>query len=211
MKKLKFLWRSEKGTSVTEFGLIAPALIVMIMGTFDAGHSIYVRAVLNGALQEAGRDSSLEGASLASQQALIDEKVREAMLEIAPGAAITPQRRYYKTFSEAAAAEAEQWTDSDPDGPTGPLLPNGVCDNSEPYVDENSNDVWDEDGGNDGQGGAKDVVILQVSVRYTRLFPVYQLLGLSDEVVVVSDTILANQPYGAQAQYQTPTVKSCPV
>jgi TadE-like protein len=209
MKKLKFLGRNEAGTSVTEFGLIAPALIVMIMGTFDAGHSIYVRAVLNGALQEAGRDSSLEGASLDSQRALIDAKVREAMLEIAPGAVITPTRRYYKTFSEAAAAEAEQWTDSDPDGP-GPIVPNGTCDLGEAYVDENSNNVWDEDGGNDGQGGAKDVVILQVSVRYTRLFPVYQLLGLSDEVVVVSDTILANQPYGTQAQYQTPTIKNCP-
>lgn len=201
MKKLKYLRHCEDGTSVTEFGLIAPALIVMLMGTFDAGHSVYVRAVLNGALQEAGRDSSLQNANATSQQAIIDQKVKDAMWTITPGAVITPKRRYYKTFSEAAAAEAEEWTDTNN---------NDTCDAGEPYVDENSNDVWDEDGGNNGQGGAKDVVILQVSVRYTRLFPVHKLLGLSDEVTVISDTILANQPYGTQQQYQTPTVKNCP-
>ncbi len=201
MKKLKFLRRSEEGTSVTEFGLIAPALIVMLMGTFDAGHAMYVRSVLNGALQEAGRDSSLENANATSQQNLIDQKVRETMTTIAPGAVVTPKRRYYKTFSEAAASEPEEWTDTNS---------NNTCDQNEPYVDENSNDVWDADGGNDGQGGAKDVVILQVEVKYTRLFPVYELIGLPSQVVVVSDTILANQPYGTQQQYQTPTVKNCP-
>lgn len=209
MKKLRFLGQCEEGTSVTEFGLIAPALIAMLMGTFDAGHAYYVRSVLNGALQEAGRDSSLENANATSQQLIIDAKVREIMQTIAPNALVTPKRRYYKTFSEAAAAEAEQWTDTDPDGP-GPEVPNGKCDNGEAYVDENSNDVWDADGGNDGQGGAKDVVILQVEVKYDRLFPVHQLLGFDDEVVIVSDTILANQPYGTQQQYQTPTVKNCP-
>jgi hypothetical protein len=209
MKKLKSLKRCEDGTSVTEFGLIAPALIVMLMGTFDAGHAYYVRSVLNGALQEAGRDSSLQSAADTSQTENIDNKVRQIMQTIAPGAAVTPKRRYYKTFSEAAAAEAEDWTDSDPDGP-GPQVPNGKCDLGEPYVDENSNDVWDSDGGNDGQGGAKDIVILQVEVKYDRIFPVYKLLGFDDEIVIVSDTILANQPYKKQQQYQTPTVKNCP-
>jgi hypothetical protein len=202
MKKLKSLSQCEEGTSVTEFGLIAVPLVIMLMGTFDAGHSMYVRSVLNGALQEAGRDSSLENANATSQQNIIDQKVRDTMQTIAPGAVVTPKRRYYKTFSKAAAAEPEEWTDTND---------NDTCDEGEPYVDENSNDVWDADGGNDGQGGAKDVVILQVEVKYTRLFPVDQLLGLPGQVVVVSDTILANQPYGTQQQYQTPTVKNCPV
>lgn len=201
MKKLKFLRHCEDGTSVTEFGLIAPALVVMLMGTFDAGHAYYVRSVLNGALQEAGRDSSLEGAYRTSNTLNIDQKVRDIVHDIAPGAEVTPVRRYYKTFSDAAAAEAEEWTDTDS---------NGTCNAGEPYVDENWNDAWDADGGNAGTGNSKDVVIMTVTVKYTRLFPVHKLLGLSDEVTVISDTILANQPYGTQQQYQTPTVKNCP-
>jgi Flp pilus assembly pilin Flp len=208
MKKLNRLKHCEDGTTLVEFGLIAPALIVMLMGSFDAGHGMYVRAVLNGALQEAGRASSLEGAYRTSNTQSIDAKVEEIVREVAPGAEVKPVRRYYKTFSEAAAAEAEEWTDNDPDG-AGPLLPNGICDDNESYLDENSNDTWDADGGSEGTGDSKDVVILTVTIKYQRLFPVHRLLGLSDEVTVISDTILANQPYGAQQQYQTPTVKNC--
>ncbi len=196
--------KCQSGTSVMEFGLIAPVLIMMIMGVFDIGHQIYVKAVLNGALQEVGRDSALEGASNADQRQSIDDKLKSMIRDLAPNANVVVSRRYYKTFSEAAASEAEDIIE-DPANP-----PNGKCDYpNESFMDANHNGKFDLDGGNDGQGGAKDVVIITVTVTYERLFPAAAFIGYGTNVALVSDSVIANQPYGVQTQYAPPVAVPC--
>ena len=199
-KKLAFLRHDESGVSAVEFAGISPVFFAMLLGTMDIGHGLYTKAAINGALQTAGRASSLEGAAVTSEQSRIDNYIARTIRSVAPSAEIKVKRRYYKTFSDAAEAQAEQWTDSNA---------NGTCDNGEQYVDENRNEVWDEDGGNDGQGGARDIVIITADVKFDRLFPMYELIGLSDAVSFTSDSILANQPYGEQAEYGTPVARNC--
>jgi Flp pilus assembly pilin Flp len=198
---MKRFWKNQDGVSVTEFGLIAPPLLMMLLGTFDVGHSYYVRAVLNGALYEAARESSLEGASSVNAREQIDKKLIRTIQGLVASADVVPVRRYYKTFSEAANAKAETIIVD--------YNNNGLCDIDENYVDANLNNKWDADGGNDGQGGAKDVVIIKVTVKYQRLFPVGSLLGFGDNVTIVSDSILANQPYGLQQKYTTAQNRPC--
>lgn len=195
---------NQSGTSVMEFGLIAPALIMMIMGTYDVGHNIYLKAVLNGALQEVGRDSSLEGASNADQRDAIDTKLKAMVSNLAPSANVAVSRRYYKTFSEAAASKKEAIIE-DPNNP-----PNGLCDYpNESFMDANHNGKRDLDGGNDGQGGARDVVIIKVTITYNRLFPSAAFIGYGENVAIVSDSVIANQPYGKQTQYAPPVPVPC--
>jgi Flp pilus assembly pilin Flp len=202
-KMLKKLFSNQSGVSVTEFGLIAPVFLLMIMGTYDIGHQIYLRAMLNGALQEVGRDSSLEGASNADQRDVIDTKLRTLIADLAPKASVDITRRYYKTFSTAASADAEQLIEDEEDA-------NGQCDSGETFMDANHNGVWDADGGDAGQGGAKDVVIIKVIVRYERLFPAAGFIGYGNNVALVSDSVIANQPYGQQQQYAAPVSVDCP-
>ncbi len=202
-KMLKKLICNQSGVSVTEFGLIAPVLLLMIMGTYDIGHQIYLRAMLNGALQEVGRDSSLEGASNADQRDVIDTKLRTLIADLAPKASVDISRRYYKTFSTAASAAAEQLIEDEEDS-------NGRCDTGEAFMDANHNGVWDADGGDAGQGGAKDVVIIKVIIRYERLFPAAGFIGYGNNVALVSDSVIANQPYGQQQQYAPPVSVDCP-
>lgn len=218
-KATKRICANQSGVSVTEFGLIAPVVAVMIMGTFDIGHQMYVNTVLNGALQEVGRDSSLEGATNTSEQLGIDNKLKATIEQVVPGASLyceatnapTPpskpwvcvKRRYYKTFSKAATAEAEDVIENPNDS-------NDRCDTGESFMDANHNGVWDEDGGNTGQGGAKDVVIIEVKVNYDRLFPAAQMIGYGGSVELVSDSVIANQPYGQQTQYAQPVSEPCP-
>lgn len=192
----------ENGTSITEFGLIAPVVCILMLGTMDIGHSYYVRSALDGAMQSAARSSALEGASTATQQELIDLRVRRTVMNLAPSAEITVNRRYYKTFSEAAKAKAEEWVDD-------PVDPDGVCNNGELFVDTNNNGVWDSDGGTAGQGGAQDVVIIKYNIKYPRLFPMAALIGLPEYVQLESNSILANQPYGAQSQFSAPQTLNC--
>lgn len=190
----------ERGTALTEFGLLFPVFALLVMGALDIAHTLYMNSVLQGALQKAARDSTLETGTAGSTQTSIDNAVKSQVQDLHKSATVTFSRRYYKSFSTASAAQAESFTDSNA---------NGTCDAGEPYQDNNNNSVWDADGGNAGQGGAKDVTIYKVTVTYPHMFPLYKFIGGSNMETVEAQTVLANQPYGAQSQYGAPTVRNC--
>ncbi len=199
-QKFVTIRRDQSGVAAIEFALLAPVMMTVLLGALDFGHTLYVDSILSGEIERAGRDSSLEGAGLIDQQNAIDLRIEDAVHLIAPAATVDTDHRFYKTFSEAASALAEQWTDTDLDG---------VCNNGEPYVDTNLNDRWDDDGGNEGQGGAKDVVIITSIVTYNRITPLSNLIGIPDVVELRASTVLPNQPFGEQEQYDAPIVRNC--
>ena len=191
----------ERGAALVEFALVAPVMCLLLAGAFDAAHTLYMRSTLQGIVQKTGRDSSLETGGVAATQSGLDEKVRKQVRALANNATIDFSRRYYRTFSKAAAAQAETWTDSNS---------NGVCDNSEPYQDGNNNSTWDKDGGDAGQGGAKDKTVYTVTVSYPRMLPIYNWIGGSKTTKISAATVLANQPFGDQGTYGSAVVRNCP-
>ncbi len=197
---LSKLWRDASGVSVTEFGLIAPVVSVMMLGTMDAGHTVYMRTIVDGAIQDIARDSALEDGSILGKQEAINARITDQIKRLNSDANINIKRRYYRNFTNAADAEAEEFTDTNNDG---------ECNNNEPFVDANLNETFDSDGGDAGQGGAKDVSIVTVTVTYPRLFPMAALAGLPQDVTVAATTVLANQPYGDQAQYGAAQIGNC--
>ena len=184
-RPLAALRRDHGGVTATEFALIAPALLMVLLGTFDTGYNLYAASVLNGAAQKAARDSSIEGAE--SNGLAIDDRVSAAVHKVVPGAAVTFERRAYSDYSDVHSPE--DFTDVDKDG---------ACDNGEPFEDVNGNGVWDSDRGVDTMGGARDAVLYTVTVSYPRAFPLMHLLGLPNTVTSKSTTVLRNQPYGPQ-------------
>jgi len=193
------LARDTRGATLVEFGIIAPVLCMLLLCGFDMAHTLYMQAVLQGIVQKAARDSTFEDADqnrLNQIDATITSQVQ------ALNHSVTPifTRRYYRTFADASAAMTEPWTDTDNDG---------TCDNGEPYEDDNNNGVWDQDGGNGGQGGAKDRTVYTVQLHYPHLFPVYNFIGGSNYVDLSATTILENQPYADQSVYSTPQVLNC--
>lgn len=179
--------RDNSGATIVEFGLILPVMALLIMGAYDVGHTLYATTTIQGAVQKATRDSGLETASLA-QQAIIDARVTEQVKLLAANANVTITRRNFHSFT-AATNVMEQYTDSNG---------NGVCDNNEPYDDDNRNGTRDEAGAS-GQGSAKDAVLYTVVATYPRMFPLAGMIGLAPTTTVKASTILANQPYGDQA------------
>jgi Flp pilus assembly protein TadG len=192
--------KNEAGISITEFGLIAPVVATMLLGTMDLGHTLYMRTVLDGAIQDIARDSALEDGGILAKQEIINERITQQIKRLNKDATVTIKRRYYRNFTNAYNADEEEYTDTNNDG---------ECNNGEPYVDANLNDTWDSDGGDAGQGGAKDVSIVTVTVSYARLFPMASLAGLPENVTVAANTVLANQPYGDQAQYGQAQTRNC--
>ena len=192
-----------QGIAAVEFGLIAPVFLLLIMGTMDMGHTLYIQTLLQGTVQKAARDSSLQTGTLAENQIAIDAIVTDQVKKLNQSAAVTTTRRSYYTYTEASAATPEDFTDT-------PSDPDNICNNNEPYVDANGNDTWDADGAVDGQGGARDKAVYTVNIRYPRMFPIHGFIpGLSNEIDVSASTVLANQPYGEQQIITSNDVKNC--
>ncbi len=193
---LRRLAKDQVGTTVVEFAMVGPVLLMMIMGLFDMAHTQYTSSVLFGALQKAGRDLTLESGF--NRQSTIDAAVRDQIATVMPsGAQVTYEKQSHFDFSDVDLPE--DYTDQNSDG---------NCNNGEPYVDLNDNSSWDRDRGRSGIGGARDVVVYKATVTYPRLFPMYTLIGLSPNVTLTASTVLRNQPFDEQNRATT-TVRNC--
>ena len=204
MRPAHILYRlrdEQRGATLIEFAIVAPVLCLMLMGAFDIAHTLYVRTVTEGIMQKAGRDSSLETGSSKSVQDVLDARVRKEVHAIVNSAKVDTTRRSYRSFAEAKAAKPETFNDVDS---------NGACNGGEAYEDANGNKVWDADGGNEGQGGAKDAVYYTVTITYDSLFPLWKMIGQSQKTTVQASTILRNQPYKKQADDHEPVWRNCP-
>jgi Flp pilus assembly protein TadG len=194
LRPLGNVLRDASGVTVIEFAIVAPVMLLMLMGFFDLAHTEYARSVLQGAMQMAARNSTLE--SGLTSQAAIDAYVENQVKSVVGTAAVfTPTRLSYTDFS--SVGKAETYVDSNK---------NGQYDVGECFEDVNGNGQWDADLGKGGQGGADDAVLYTMSVSYKRMFPMAKMLGWSGTQTITASTVLRNQPYGAQ---QTPIYAKC--
>ncbi|MCB2064206.1 MAG: pilus assembly protein [Novosphingobium sp.] len=179
------LARDTRGATVIEFAVCAPVLLMAMLGVFDLGHNMYTSSIIQGAVQKAARDSTIEGA--AGKEAQLDARVTKLVHQIAPRADLEFRRTAYTSFSDVG--EPEDWND---------VNGNGACDDGEPFEDANGNGSWDANMGKTGFGGARDAVLYEVEVTWERIVPITKLLGQSSEFSTTARTVLRNQPYGAQ-------------
>lgn len=178
--------RDTDGVAALEFALMAPLLFLMIFGTLEMAQAFYIRGVLMGAVNAAGRNSTLQTGS-ASQVAL-DASVTKFIKAAAPAAILTFSRKNYAAFG--SVGQPEDFTDTNK---------NGRRDAGECFTDMNGNSNWDADMGQSGLGGANDVVLYTVSVQYTQLFQIATFWGLPKTQTINAATVLQNQPYSTQA------------
>ncbi len=182
------LARDRRGVTVVEFALVLPVMLTVIMGLGDLTYQEYVQSVLTGAVQKAGRDSTIQGAG--SQTSTIDAAVMGMVTQVAKDATFDSKRLSYANFSAIAP---EPFTDT---AGTGVFDATKDC-----FTDLNGNSTWDSNPGASGQGGANDVTVYTIHVYYQRLFPVAKLIGLTQTVTLTGTTILKNQPWASQNAY----------
>lgn len=180
---LSRLGRDRNGASIVEFALIAPTLMVLLLGGFDICYNAYSGMILRGAVHEAARDSAIENATAAE----IDAYVEGMVHHVVPDAKLTFTRKAYSRFYDVG--QAEDYNDLNGDG---------NCNDGEPFIDSNQNARWDSDRGELGQGGARDAVLYEVDISYPRAFPVAGLLGLPNTHSTTVSTIMRNQPFSKQ-------------
>lgn len=172
------------GVTTTEFVFVAPVFLMLVMGCLDIGHTTYAIGVLDGAVEKAARDSSLETANTTAA----DNIVKGLVGRVLPDAVVTSTRKSYFDFTDVD--RPEKWDDANNDG---------TCSTGEQYVDKNNNGRWDEKMGADGNGGANDVVMYTVTVRYDAVFKL-PLVPLNWNTREISSTaVRRNQPFALQA------------
>ena len=178
--------RDTRGAALMEFAIVAPVLLTMIVGGLGAGHTLYVQSVLDGEMQKAARDTSLEDASAAQRRTVIQDRVRDQVHQLIKDARIDFELTSFRDYRDADV-RVEEYKDSNHDG---------TCNRGETYVDANNNGSWDRQGGTADIGGSKDVVLLKAKVSYASFLPFGQSRG---QMNLVSTTLLRNQPSSDQA------------
>ncbi|ABC63370.1 TadE/TadG family type IV pilus assembly protein [Erythrobacter litoralis] len=183
----------KRGVTIVEFGMVAPTLIVLLLGVFDITYNMYSSSMLQGTVQQAARNSALEGADSMAQNAAVETAVRQ----VAPNATFTHKRIAYTTFTEVGSAESFDDVNDD-----------GICADGELFEDANGNGIWDSDRGVVGSGGARDAVVYTVSIEYPRVVPIATFIGLDPNYSLDVQTVLRNQPWALQSQSEA--TGNCP-
>ncbi|AKQ42062.1 hypothetical protein CP97_08570 [Aurantiacibacter atlanticus] len=194
-RRTKLFGHNEDGAAIVEFALIAPVFLLMVVGIFDFGFQLYAQSVVNGAMQAAGRDSTLEPGGPTPAQ--LDNSVSSRVHYVIPSATIEFTRTNYEDFRDVSQPERFDDTNGD-----------GECNDGEPFEDLNGNGSFDLDRGRDGQGGADDAVLYVASATYDRMFPLSGMMGIPKSVTLSGATVLRNQPFADQGE-RNPVEGNC--
>lgn len=177
--------RAQSGVAAVEFALVGPIFLLLLLGIMDYSWQMYAKQVLQGAVAEAARASTLERNAL--DQSALDTEVERLVKEVMASAELSFSRKAYEGYDKVG--KPENFTDSNY---------NGRYDTGECFEDVNGNGSWDTDRGRSGNGGADDVVLYEVTMRFKRILPVWKMLDQPQEIDLRSSTVLRNQPFATQ-------------
>lgn len=191
--------RDKAGATISEFAVVAPIFLTLMMGTFDVAHTIYVRSVLQGEVYRAARASALKAGGRGIVQQEIDTKLVNQVKLLLPAKAkiVGPVRANFGDYADAGEfGLAEPYVDSND---------NNECDEGETYEDRNGNGTYDDRSGDyvgteSDQGGARDVVRYALTVEYDSFFPMPSSLGKRKLTV---ESVIVNQPFDEQDEAAT--------
>jgi Flp pilus assembly protein TadG len=193
LRRLARALRDRRGATIVEFGFVIVPLSVVMLGFMDLGYQMYVRATLQGALNDVARAASVESPRLGGTGTL-EQRVRVALADrlsgMARGADIQVQTSSYYDYSAVGRPE-RLVTDVNNNGRYDP----GDC-----WLDTNPNGRYDLNSGRSGIGGADDVVFYNVTFTMPRLFPMAGLLGVSRNYEIETSAAVKNQPWANQRQ-----------
>lgn len=188
------LHQDERGATILEFGLLLVPLSVCLFGMLDVGYMMYVKSLMQGALNDVSRQATVEKPNFSSEGTTVDAKIDAAIKGrmgklVKGGTYVITKTSYYK-FS--GVGKAEKMT-KDANG-------NGKVDRNDCWEDVNKNNTFDlsATAGTGGRGGADDAVMYSINVSTPRITPMAGLIGMPDNYSISVKTLVRNQPYADQ-------------
>jgi hypothetical protein len=175
-----------RGATALEFALIAPLLLLLLLGTIELGmvsaaDILLKNAAYNGA--RSGRTGYVPKG--VTQDKVIRDAVKQRIGILMDPGKVAVVAQAYSGFD--TLGKPEPFTDANG---------NGTRDNGENYIDVNKNGTYDLDQGAAGYGGANQVVLYSVSYPWRFFTPMVSKLMTADGVLTLSATaVVQNEPY----------------
>lgn len=192
--RIQPLLADKSGVTVVEFALLLVPLCAVILGFMELGYQSYVRSLLQGALNEVARATSVENPRFGDVnlplETRVENRVRERMSVLTRSGTYRFRLSNYQSFAGVGQPEALV---TDVNG-------NGRYDQGDCWQDANPNRAFDLDAGRSGIGGGDDVVFYEVDLTLPHLLPVERFVGLPNEFMVSARTAVRSQPYAGQRQ-----------
>lgn len=176
-----------RGLAAVEFALIAPVMLLIIMGTIEFGYVSSARSALEAAVIHGARQIAASDCP-AQRETILRNTVTNAMAHVASADGAAPQIE--------SKAYAGQFGDVGEPEPFNDLNSNQRWDTDEPFTDVNGNARWDADMGVSGSvGGAGQVVSYTATFNVRSLVPyVARLYSEHDYHPIRATTVVRNEP-----------------
>ncbi len=181
---LRRLRRDSKAVTIIEFAMVAPVMLLLLLGLFDLGYRAYAASVLQGSLHDAARMATVGGFSMPQ----IDARVRTRLSNFATRSTVTTAAASYYEFSGV----------SQPEKVVGDTVPLNSYNAGDCFEDVNGNNAYDTDRGRSGTGNADDIVRYRVTISFPRIFPLGYLMGWPSTQTLTQETVLRNQPFAGR-------------
>ncbi len=161
--------------------------MLFLVGFFDYGYWMYVRATASGALESVARSSGVGGPTV--DPSVFQSAVETQIKKLSPAATFVWNAKSYYDFEGIGMPEK---IITDRNG-------NGSYDTGDCWEDANGNGTYDSDSGKSGIGGADDIVYYQVTVTFPPLIDIGGFIPrLGGNHTSTLKTIVRRQPYAAQ-------------
>lgn len=185
---LRDLRENEEGASIIEFAMVIGPFMLICIAILDFGYRSYVDVIADSVSYRVAREAT---AGTITPKEVEDEAVRLLSPLLLTDASIVVTTRSYFDFTSVGRPETISV-----DGNSNNDVDEGDC-----WIDENGNANFDMEIGEDGLGGADDVVIYSIDVESSNLTGISSLLGLSGNRFNVNATASGrNQPFDLQTE-----------
>jgi Flp pilus assembly protein TadG len=188
------LRNDERGATILEFGILIIPLSVCLLGILDVGYMMYVRSLMQGALNDVSRQATVEKPVFSSPGSTVDAKINAAIKArmgklVKVGTYTITKTSYYKLSGVGKAEKMTKDANS-----------NGKVDKNDCWEDVNKNNTFDAStaAGTTGIGGADDAVLYTVNVKQDRITPMAGLIGMPAKYSISVKTLVRNQPFADQ-------------
>lgn len=181
------LLRENRGVTIVEFAIVAPCLMLIMMGLLSIGLRAYIGIQLQGALEQAARQVTV---GTTTTTAMVTASVKAQVNRVMPRATVTVVPTSYYDFAHVGK----------PEPITTDTAPLGTYNTGDCFQDLNGNGTWDADAGSSGTGGSDDIVYYTATLTYADPLPVKRLLGFPATTTVSGTTMMKNQPYASQSE-----------
>lgn len=182
----RLLRRNEEGATIVEFALIAPTLMLFVMGIIEVAMVLFVSMLLEGSVREAGRYGITGYVYQGFDRiAIIRKIVEQNTIGLVDMEKVKIETLTYQSFS--AVGQPEPFNDTNG---------NGQRDAGEAFNDVNGNGTWDDDMGVNGAGGPGDIVVYTITYDWPLLTTFLgDLMGRAGIMQLSASYAVRNEPW----------------